>query len=125
MISADMFVATAASHMVSRCVFLDILFHPKIQTPIKTDSRKKASVASMANGAPKISPTYREYSDQFKPNWNSMVIPVTTPRAKLIRNSLPQNLVIRNQVSSPVNTYLVSIQAVMMDNPSVSGTNIQ
>ena len=111
--------------MDTRCAFLDILFQPKIQTPIKTDSRKKASVASMARGAPKISPTYREYSAQFIPNWNSIVIPVTTPKAKFMRNSLPQNLVMRNQVSSPVVTYLVSIQAVIMDNPSVSGTNIQ
>ena len=44
---------------------------PKIQMPRKTDSRKKASRASMARGTPKMSPTKREYSDQFMPNWNS------------------------------------------------------
>ena len=46
----------------------------------------------MASGAPKMSPTKREYSDQFMPNWNSWTMPVTTPMAKLMRNSLPQNL---------------------------------
>ena len=30
--------------------------------------------------------------DQFIPNWNSCTMPVTTPIAKLIRNSLPKNL---------------------------------
>jgi hypothetical protein len=34
-------------------------------------------------------PTKLEYSDQFMPNWNSCTIPVTTPGAKLIRNSVP------------------------------------
>ena len=48
----------------------------------------------MARGAPKISPMKREYSDQFIPNWNSWTIPVTTPMAKLMRKSLPQNFVI-------------------------------
>ena len=47
----------------------------------------------MARGAPKTSPTKREYSLQFMPNWNSCTIPVTTPMAKLIRNSLPKNCV--------------------------------
>jgi hypothetical protein len=89
--------------------FFEILFQPNIQSPIKVDSRKKATVASMASGAPKISPTYLEYSAQFMPNWNSMVMPVTIPRAKLMRNSLPQNFVIFRYVSSPVLTYLLSI----------------
>ena len=39
-----------------------------------------------------MSPTYREYSDQFIPNWNSWMIPVTTPTAKESSISLPQNL---------------------------------
>ena len=33
------------------------LCQPKIQTPMKVDSRKKAAVASMANSEPKMSPT--------------------------------------------------------------------
>ena len=58
--------------------------------------------ASIASGAPKISPTNREYSDQFIPNWNSWTMPVTTPMAKLIRNSFPQNLAILRYDSSRV-----------------------
>ena len=59
---------------------------------MNVDSRKKATVASIASGAPKMSPTYFEYSAQFMPNWNSRVMPVTTPRVKLIRNSSPPEL---------------------------------
>ena len=36
------------------------LGHPKIQTPIMVDSRKKAAVASIARSEPKMSPTYSE-----------------------------------------------------------------
>ena len=34
-------------------------------------------------------------ADQFVPNWNSSVMPVTMPMAKLMRKSLPQNFVMR------------------------------
>ena len=85
----------------ARCAFFGSLSQPKIQSPRKVDSRKKASSASIASGAPKTSPTKREYSDQFIPNWNSWTIPVTTPIAKLIRKSFPQNFVRRFQTSSP------------------------
>ena len=69
----------------------DTRSHPKIHRPIKVDSRKKASSASIASGAPKTSPTKRENSDQFIPNWNSCKIPVTMPTAKLMsRNSPPE-----------------------------------
>ena len=103
----------------------EILSPPKIQRPMKTDSRKNAMVASMARGAPKMSPTYLEYSAQFMPNWNSRVMPVTMPRAKLIRNSFPQNFDILRYISSPLLTYRVSMYAVRIDNPRVSGTKIQ
>ena len=49
------------------------------------------------SGAPKTSPMKIEYSLQFIPNWNSCTIPVATPIAKLIRNSLPKNRVSRYQ----------------------------
>jgi hypothetical protein len=123
--SADRLVAIATIQMERAWTFFETLFQPKIQRPMKTDSIKNATVASMARGAPKMSPTYLEYSAQFIPNWNSMVMPVTTPSAKLIRNSFPQNLVIFKYSSSPVFTHLVSIYAVMIDSPSVSGTNIK
>jgi hypothetical protein len=85
----------ATSQMVTACQFFESLSHPNIHNPKNVDSRKKASKASIASGAPKISPTNREYSAQFIPNWNSCTMPVTTPIAKLIRKSLPQNLVMR------------------------------
>src|SRR4030066_895487 len=81
----------ATSHIVAACIPLESLSHPKIHTPKNVDSRKKASKASRARGAPKISPTKREYSDHVMPNWNSWTMPVTTPIAKLIRSNLPQN----------------------------------
>ena len=53
--------------------------------------------ASRARGPPKTSPTMREYSDQFMPNWNSWTMPVATPMAKLMRKTVPKNLVARYQ----------------------------
>ena len=61
----------------------------------------------MAKGAPKTSPTKREYSLQAMPNWNSWTRPVATPMMKLIRKSLPQNFVIRRYSSRPVRTHMV------------------
>ena len=56
--------------------------------PEKVDSRKNAASPSIASGAPKTSPTKREYVDQFMPNWNSWMIPVTTPTANEIEHDL-------------------------------------
>ena len=42
--------------------------HPNSSTPTNVDSRKNAKIPSAARGAPKMSPTNREYSDQFVPN---------------------------------------------------------
>src|ERR1700752_1771625 len=41
---------------------------PKIHSPRNVDSKKNAIKPSNANGAPKMSPTKREYSLQFMPN---------------------------------------------------------
>ena len=35
------------------------------------------------------------------PNWNSMTMPVATPMAKLMPNSVPQNRVMRRQIVAP------------------------
>ena len=67
---------------------------------------------SIASGAPKMSPTNREYSLQFIPNWNSCTIPVATPMAKLIRNNLPKNLVSRYQATLSVATHAVCMMAI-------------
>ena len=64
-------VPIARSQMHMLCSFGERRFLPKIHRPKKVDSRKNASRASKARGAPKMSPTKREYSDQFIPNWNS------------------------------------------------------
>ena len=53
-------VPIATSQMLSRCSRLGMRSQPKIHRPRKVDSRKKASSASIASGAPKMSPTKRE-----------------------------------------------------------------
>jgi hypothetical protein len=50
----------AAIQIVARCSLGGSLPQPKIHRPMNVDSRKKASSASMASGAPKTSPTKRE-----------------------------------------------------------------
>jgi hypothetical protein len=90
---ADKLDPMAAAQMHARCTFFGNRSQPKIHSPRNVDSMKKASNASMASGAPKTSPTNVEYSLQFIPNWNSCTMPVTTPMAKLIRNSFPKNFV--------------------------------
>ena len=82
---------SATIQIVRQCSFGLSLSQPNIHKPKNVDSRKNAVRASSASGAPKISPINLEYSDQFMPKWNSCTIPVTTPMAKLIRNSPPKN----------------------------------
>jgi len=48
------------SHITKAWAFLESFFHPKIHTPMRVDSRKKAAVASMASRDPKTSPTKAE-----------------------------------------------------------------
>ncbi len=59
------------------------------------------------------------------PNWNSITTPVATPSAKLMPNSVPQNIVIFFQMARPVMTYTLSMMARMNDRPSVSGTKMK
>ena len=68
---ADRLDAIATSQMLARCTAFGSLSQPKIHTPRNVDSMKNANSASIASGAPKISPMKRAYSDQFIPNWNS------------------------------------------------------
>ena len=120
--TADNAVPIAASQMHIRCNFLGSRSQPKIHSPRKTDSRKKASSASSASGAPKMSPTNRLYSLQFIPNWNSCTMPVTTPIAKLIRKSFPKNLVSCRYLRFPVRTQMVCRIATSIESAIVSGT---
>ncbi len=50
----------ATIHMQAQCSFFGSLSQPKIHSPMKVDSKKKAISASIASGAPKTSPTKRE-----------------------------------------------------------------
>ena len=89
---ADSADPNETSQIVARCSRGEIRPLPKIHSPMKVDSRKNAARPSIASGAPKMSPTKREYCDQFMPNWNSWMSPVTTPTANEIRNSFPKNV---------------------------------
>ena len=57
------------------------------------------------------------------PNWNSWTMPVTTPIAKLMRNSSPKNRVSRRYSSLPVRYHAVWNPATVNARPMVSGTN--
>lgn len=57
---ADRLVPIAAAQIAARCRRLGSRSQPKIHRPMNVDSRKNATRASMASGAPKMSPTKRE-----------------------------------------------------------------
>ena len=67
--SAERFEPKATAQIAVACNFLHRRSQAKIHTPRNTDSRKKTSSVAMAKGAPKMSPTKREYSDQFMPSF--------------------------------------------------------
>ena len=93
--NAEALTPNATIQMQARWTSRGSRLQPKIHSPRNVDSKKNAIRPSNASGAPKMSPTKREYSLQFIPNWNSCTIPVATPIAKLIRNSFPKNRVSR------------------------------
>ncbi len=62
---------------------METLERPKSSTARNVDSRKKANSPSAASGAPKMSPTKREYVAQLVPKANSIAIPVATPTANV------------------------------------------
>src|SRR5699024_3367788 len=82
-----------------------------------------------ASGAPNTSPTYREYSDQFSPNWNSCTMPVAIPMPKFTISIEPKNFVIRVQASlrraSFAYTARVCMMATSSESPIVSGTKMK
>ncbi|MPL74476.1 hypothetical protein SDC9_20288 [bioreactor metagenome] len=57
---AERFVPMATKYVEIKWAFLLTLFHPKNITAKNVLSRKKASIPSIASGAPKISPTNQE-----------------------------------------------------------------
>ncbi len=94
--------------MHARWTFFGSLSHPKTHSPRNVDSRKKASSASMASGAPKMSP---DEAGVLGPVHAELELharcPSTTPMAKLMRKSLPQNFVSFCHTSLPVTTQAV------------------
>src|SRR6516225_8109735 len=90
--NADTLTAIATIQMHARCTSRGSRLQPKIHKPMKVDSKKNAARPSIASGAPNTSPTNREYSLQFMPNWNFFTIPGAPPNGKLIRKRLPKNL---------------------------------
>jgi hypothetical protein len=58
----------ATIQMHSRWILRGRRSQPKIHRPRNVDSMKNAARPSIASGAPKTSPTKREYSLQFIPN---------------------------------------------------------
>ena len=115
-------VPIARSQMHMLCSLGESRFFPKIHRPRKVDSRKNASSASKASGAPKMSPTKREYSDQFMPNWNSWTMPVATPSAKLMRRIFPKKSVTFSHRGFRVLRPIVCMTATRVARPIVSGT---
>ena len=123
--NAEAFTPNATIQMQARWTSRGNRLQPKIHSPRNVDSKKNAIKPSNASGAPKMSPTKREYSLQFMPNWNSCTIPVATPIAKLIRNNFPKNRVRRYQSVLPVTTQAVCIAAMSGARPIVSGTKMK
>ncbi len=123
--NAEAFTPIATSQIVARWSSFGSRVQPKIHRPRNVDSRKNATRPSRARGAPKTSPTNREYSLQFIPNWNSWTMPVATPSAKLMRNSFPKNFVRRYQWSFLVTTHIVCMIAIIGARPMVSGTRMK
>src|SRR5215510_1800737 len=119
---AESIVPNETSQMQARWIRFGSRSQPKIQSPRKVDSRKNAASPSIARGAPKTSPTNREYTDQFIPNSNSCTRPVATPIAKLMRNKVPKKCVRRSHCSSFVRYQSVCMIATSGPSPSVSGT---
>ncbi len=73
--AAESIAPTATIQMVNRWMRGDSRPQPKSHSPRKVDSRKNAASPSIASGAPKTSPTKREYAAQSMPNWNSCTSP--------------------------------------------------
>ncbi len=81
---------SATSRPAVQCPHLLSRFSPKRNKPRNADSKKKANTPSMASVWPITPPAKREKCAQLVPNWNSMGMPVTTPRAKLMPKILAQ-----------------------------------
>ena len=76
--NADRLTAIATIQIQARWVALGQAVPPKIHRPMKVGRRRTRPGPPWPAARRKISPTNREYSLQFIPNWNSWTIPVAT-----------------------------------------------
>ena len=120
--AADRVAPRATAQIVSRWTRFGSTSQPNHHSPRKVDSRKNAASPSIASGAPKTSPTKREYSDQFIPNSNSWTRPVTTPMAMLMTRMVPKNRVSRRTSALPERCHHVWSAATSQLRPIVIGT---
>ncbi len=120
--AADRVAPRATAQTVRRWTRAGSTPQPNHHRPRKVDSRKKAARPSIASGAPKTSPTKREYSDQFIPNSNSWTSPVTTPMAMLMTRMVPKNRVSRRRSWLPERCHQVCRAATSQLRPIVIGT---
>ena len=77
----------------------------------------------MASGCPITPPESREKRAQLVPNSNSMGMPVTTPKTKLMAKMRPQKRAARSQSSSPVRSATVLSTTISRPSPMVSCGN--
>ena len=111
----------ATMHVAKKCMRGPTLFHPNSKIARKPDSRKKAKIPSAASALPKMSPTKREYVDQFVPNSNSITIPVATPMAKVSAKMRVQNRAMLWKSGFPVLSHIASIITRIMPKPMLNG----
>src|ERR1700722_20222271 len=99
----------------AQCALGDSRFSPKRKSPRNADSRKKEKMPSMAIGIPMTPPVLRENSDQLVPNWNSIGMPVTTPRRKLTAKMRAQKRAETAYRSFPVFSTTISSASPMVN----------
>ncbi len=90
--NAESKVPIATSTVAAMCTQAGTRFMPNSMTPRKVASRKNAVSTSNASSGPAMLPTRFMKPGQLVPNWNDMVMPVTTPIANESANTLVQSL---------------------------------
>ena len=94
--SAERLLPSATSHVTAKC-------RPWTAGPTRRRTGRRKSIPERTPSALRSRAAHRKCRRhnasnriQFVPNWNSIVMPVATPIAKLIPNSVPQNFVVRS-----------------------------
>ena len=74
------------------CTQAGTRFMPNSMTPRNVASRKNAVSTSKPSSGPAMLPTLFMKPGQLVPNWNDMVMPVTTPIANVSANTFTHSL---------------------------------